>query len=86
VKTPIEPTSPVGVTTSSSACAASQYAAEAAHVFATATIGLTSRAARISAAVSTSRSVEPPGESTSSTIAVMSSSSDRLAQRRRGSC
>jgi hypothetical protein len=37
--TPIDPTSPDGVTTSSSACDASQYAADAASVFATATIG-----------------------------------------------
>jgi hypothetical protein len=40
MNTPIEPTSPDGVTTSSSACAPSQYAALAARVLAIATSGL----------------------------------------------
>src|SRR6266498_3496583 len=63
--TPIEPTFPDGETTISSAADASQYAADAANVFATATIGFCPRAARISFANSGISDASPPGESMS---------------------
>jgi hypothetical protein len=66
--TPIEPTSPLGVTLTSPAADASQYAADAAWLLATATMGFRRFAAAISAASSSTPNTEPPGLSTSSTI------------------
>src|SRR5690606_41528004 len=66
VHTPIDPTAPDGVTTSSSACTAIQYAAEAASAFATAVVGVD--AFRTRSAVSGTSSTDPPGDATSSTM------------------
>src|SRR5690606_4052955 len=76
VHTPIEPTDPEGVTTSSSAWEAIQYAADAASALATAVVGVLSR--RIRSAVSGTSSTDPPGESTSRTMwAIWGSASSR---------
>ena len=63
--TPMEPTSPLGVTTISDAPEMAQYAADAAMALTCAVMGLRAAPARISAASSVTPATVPPGELTS---------------------